>query len=83
MQPLDDEGRWYPLYWGADLTLGARIRSHAGKPTKTGSVYFSQKPFLQGRNMVSGAILCEDYLDVENLLHKNYKDIFKTTKKIN
>lgn len=80
-QPLDDEGRWYPLYWGADLTLGARIRSHAGKPTKTGSVYLSQKPFLKNRNMVYGAILCVDYLDVENLLHTKYIDIFKTTNK--
>mgnify|MGYP000162697728 CR=1 FL=1 len=80
-QPLDDEGRWYPLYWGADLTLGARIRSHVGKPTKTGSVYLSKKPFLKDYNMVYGAILCEDYSNVENFLHTNYKDIFKTTNK--
>ncbi len=80
-QPLGGTGNWYPLYWGADLTLGSRIRSHAGKPTKTGSVYLGQKPFLNGHNMVYGAILCEDYLNVEGALHTNYKDLFKTINK--
>ncbi len=64
-QPLDKDGKWYPLYWGADLTLGARIRSHAGKLTKTGSIYLSKKPFLKNYNMVYGAILCRDYLNVK------------------
>lgn len=80
-QPLDKNGKWYPLYWGADLTLGARIRSHARKLTKTNSVYLSKKPFLQGHNIVYGAILCSDYLNVENALHNDYKDLFKTTNK--
>lgn len=79
--PLDEGGKWYPLYWGADLTLGARIRSHARKPAKTGSVYLSQKSFLQGHIIVYGAILCSDYLNVEKDLHNDYKDLFKTTNK--
>ena len=80
-KPIDSDGKWYPIYWGADLYLGSRLRSHTGKLTGTNSIYLIDKPFLNGKKIVYGGILCEDYLEVEKDLHRDYKDLFKTTNK--
>ena len=80
-KPIDSNGKWYPIYWGADLYLGSRLRSHTGKLTRTNSIYLINKPFLIGKKIVYGGILCEDYLKVEKDLHRDYRDLFKTTNK--
>ena len=69
---ITSKDKWYPIYWGADLYLGSRLRSHTGKLTRTNSIYLINKLFLIGKKIVYGGILCEDYLEVEKDLHRDY-----------
>lgn len=74
---------YYPLYWGKDINMGARLHSHTKTSESTGTIYLNQRSGLIKKNVIYGAVPCSNYADVEKRLHEKYPDIYKTCKKVN
>ena len=71
----------YPLYWGKDKSIGARLHQHLTNPKGTGAVRLSQYKSLHGLDIVYALIITDDYRRMEKALQKKYPHLLKTTMK--
>lgn len=71
---------YYPLYWGKDVNMGARLYSHTKASKSTGTIQLNDRTELEGKDIIYGAIPCSNYEEIEKRLHKKYPDIYKTKK---
>lgn len=72
-------GSYYPLYWGKDINLGARLKAHTKSFKSTYTIQMSDRKELINHKIIFGAMLCNDYDEIEKNLHDKYPDIYKTT----
>lgn len=72
-------GSYYPLYWGKDINLGARLKAHTKSFKSTCTIQMSDRKKLINHKIIFGAMLCNDYDEIEKNLHDKYPDIYKTT----
>lgn len=72
-------GNYYPLYWGKDINLGARLKAHTKSFKSTYTIQMSNRKELINHKIIFGAMLCNDYDEIEKNLHDKYPDIYKTT----
>lgn len=78
-QPI--EGSWYALYWGKDLTPGARIKAHVQGHKNNGNAHLKKYKALNNKNIKYAALFVSNYEDFEGYLHANYQPILGTKKK--
>lgn len=71
---------YYPLYWGKDINMGARLYSHTKQSKSTRTIQLNKRAFLKDREIIYGAIPCSDSAEIEKRLHEKYPDILKTKK---
>lgn len=71
---------YYPLYWGKDINLGFRLFEHMKSSKSTWTIQLNKKPYLIGKDLIYGVVLCSNTKDNEKLIRKKYPDIFKTRK---
>ena len=71
---------YYPLYWGKDINLGFRLFEHMKSSKYTWTIQLNKKPYLIGKDLIYGAVLCSNLKDNEKLLREKYPDIYKTRK---
>lgn len=72
-------GKYYPLYWGKDINLGARLKAHTKSFKSTYTIQMNRRTELKDHKIIFGAMLCNDYDKIEKNLHDEYPDIYKTT----
>lgn len=69
----------YPLYWGKDKSLGARINAHIKNPEgKTGLARLCAYKSLHGKSISCLALVINDYSGFEKHLQKSFPDLLKT-----
>lgn len=76
----------YPLYWGKDKSLGARLHNHLnnpdgraeGKKSGTGIIRLCAYSSLHGKNIGCYCVVVDDFKKFEKHLHTVYKDLLKT-----
>ncbi len=76
----------YPLYWGKDKSLGARLHNHLnnpdgkveGKKSGTGIIRLCAYSCLHGKNIGCYCVVVDDFKKFEKHLHTAYKDLLKT-----
>jgi len=78
-------GDIYPLYWGKDKSLGARINGHITNPdgkeqgkTGTGLIRLCAYHTLHGKDIGVFAIVVNDYTSFEKHIRSIYPDLLKT-----
>ena len=71
---------YYPLYWGKDINMGARLQSHTKTMQTTGTIQMNNLKCLIGHKAVYGAIPCANYEENERKLIKSYACLLKTTR---
>lgn len=71
---------YYPLYWGRDINMGARLFSHTKSSKSTGTIQLNKHEELKNKDVIYGAMPCSNYKEIESKLHKEYPDIYKTQK---
>ena len=71
---------YYPLYWGKDINMGARLHSHTKASKSTGTIRLNKRKELRGKTVIFGAVPCSNYTEIEKRLHQNYPCIYKTRK---
>lgn len=73
------EGDLYPLYWGMDKQLGARVHQHLNDPTGTGAVRLTTYRSLAERKMACVSLTVDDCRAAERALQTKFPDLLKTT----
>jgi len=69
----------YPLYWGKDKSLGARINAHIKNPKgKTGLARLCAYKSLHGKTISCIALVVNDYSGFESHLQAIFPDVLKT-----
>ena len=69
----------YPLYWGKDKSLGARINAHIKNPKgRTGLARLCAYNSLHGKTISCIAIVVNNYSGFENHLQKTFPGLLKT-----
>lgn len=76
----------YPLYWGKDKSLGARIHNHLnnpdgkkeGKKSGTGIIRLCAYTSLHGKKIGCYCVVVNDFKKFEKHLHTVYQDLLKT-----
>lgn len=71
---------YYPLYWGKDINMGARLHSHTKASKSTGTCQLNSRKELENKDIIYGAMPCSNYKKIEDRLHKKYPCIYKTRK---
>lgn len=71
---------YYPLYWGKDINMGARLHSHTKTSESTGTIRLNKRTELRGKTVIFGAVPCSNYAEIERRLRQKYPDIYKTHK---
>lgn len=81
-KPLEWKGseKYYPLYWGKDINLGFRLFEHMKSSKTIASIQLDSKIDLCGRDVIYGAVFCNNNAKNERRLHEEYPDIYKTNK---
>lgn len=69
---------YYPLYWGKDINMGARLHSHTKASKSTGTICLNKRKELRGKTVIFGAVPCSNYTEIEKRLHQIYPCIYKT-----
>jgi hypothetical protein len=75
------EGNWYPLYWGKDLTPGARIKAHVQGHKNNGNANLKKYQVLKNKNIKYAALFVSKYELFEAHLHANYQPLLGSSKK--
>ena len=70
---------YYPLYWGKDINMGARLHSHTKASKSTGTIQLNRIPALIDQEIIYGAIPCSNSADIEKRLQQMYPYVLKTT----
>lgn len=78
-QPIDGS-KYYPLYWGKDINMGSRLHSHTKNSKTTHSIQLNTLSVLFDKEIIYGAVPCENRETHEKELHKSYKCLLKTVK---
>lgn len=73
---------YYPLYWGKDINMGARLHSHTKSSKSTGTIQLNAREELENKEIIYGAMSCSGCKEIEDKLHKKYPDIYKTRKRV-
>ena len=69
----------YPLYWGKDKSLGARINAHIKNPKgKTGIARLCAYKCLHDKTISCIALVINDYSGFEKHLQESFPDLLKT-----
>lgn len=71
---------YYPLYWGIDINMGARLSAHIKDYIGTGALQLNIRS-LGSFKIIYGAIPCLNRAKHEKTLRNTYPDILKTIKK--
>ncbi|MBQ8689399.1 MAG: hypothetical protein IJ515_03445 [Clostridia bacterium] len=71
---------YYPLYWGIDINMGARLSAHIKDYLGTGALQLNAR-HLGDFKIIYGAIPCLNRAKHEKTLRNTYPDILKTIKK--
>ena len=69
----------YPIYWGKDKQLGARLHQHLGNPVKTGVIRLSTYKALEGKTLACASLVVSDNSTAELALQRAYPGLLKTT----
>jgi len=72
-------GSLYPIYWGKDKQLGARLYQHLGNPSKTGAIRLSTYSTLLGKALVCASLVVSDNISAERILQTAFPDLLKTS----
>lgn len=81
-QPIKED--YYPLYWGRDTNMGARIFSHTRSMKSTGTIQLNTiSTVLRNYEIVYGAVPCLNYEKNEEILHDRYVQLLCTVKSSN
>ncbi|MGN0744023.1 MAG: hypothetical protein ACI4MZ_01935 [Christensenellales bacterium] len=75
-EPIKDN--WYPLYWGKDKNMGARLTSHCHALTSTATLQLCNIA-LKGE-IIYGALPCVNYDTHEKTLISRFKPLLCTDK---
>lgn len=75
-EPIKDN--WYPLYWGKDKNMGARLTSHCHALTSTATLQLCNIA-LKGE-IIYGALPCVNYDTHERTLISRFKPLLLTEK---
>ena len=67
---------FYPLYWGKDSRLGSRIYAHLNKYKGTGAANLCKHKELQGKEVIFGICICNDYEKGEKNLHRAFPALY-------
>jgi len=76
-------GDFYPLYWGKDNELGARLYQHLNDPTKTGALRLSTHAALKVKTIACATVVVSDYAKAESVIQSTYPDLLKTSSRKN
>lgn len=71
---------YYPLYWGIDINMGARLSAHIKDYIGTGALQLNTRS-MEDFKIIYGAIPCLNRAKHEKTLRNTYPDILKTIKK--
>lgn len=76
IKPIDEGGKYYPLYWGKEQCLTGRIRKHL-RTTESGpwALSLDYMEYLDKYSMLYGSIMVKHYDQFETLLHQNHESI--------
>lgn len=64
-------GKYYPLYWGKDINLGARLKAHTKSFKSTYTIQMNRRTELKDHKIIFGAMLCNDYDKIEKIFTTN------------
>ena len=73
-------GNYYPLYWGKDINMGARLYSHTRTMKSTGTIQLNSLECLKDKTVIYGAIPCINYEENEKKIIDRYPCLLKTIK---
>ena len=71
---------YYPLYWGIDINMGARLSAHVKDYIGTGALQLNNSS-IGNLKIIYGAVPCLNRAKHEKTLRDKYPDILKTIKK--
>lgn len=77
IKSLPGHNKWYPVYWGKDISPVSRIKAHV-QGHKNGNINLPSHEFLRNKELIYGAVLVSSYRKFENFLHQRYIPILGT-----
>ena len=78
--PLEED--IYPLYWGKDKMLGARIHQHLKNNKSTGLIRLCAYESLYNKNIACVALTVTDYSNLEAALQIAHPHLLLTTNRV-
>lgn len=72
---------WYALYWGKDLTPGARVKAHVQGHRNNGNARLKNYKTLKGKKIKYAAVYVEQYEKFEMELHEKYQPLLGTRRR--
>ena len=69
--------KYFPLYWGKDINMGARILAHTRSMKSTGTLQLNKLDVLKNCEIIYGAVPCLEYEKYEKQLKNDFPDLLK------
>lgn len=79
LEPIPGHPKWFPVYWGKDITPVSRMKAHV-KGHENGNINLPIVKEVQGKPLIFGAILVEKYQAFEAILHSCYRPMLGSSR---
>jgi len=77
---IEGHNNLYPIYWGKDISPPKRIGAHVKNYKNTGNAKLKNRPEINGKELIYGAIFVSDYNSFEKHLHDKLKPLIGSSR---